>query len=74
MECLAPEADWTSNEGVYDAYVDWCAEKGEIPDKREYFGKDFGEVLRKVKRRRRTVNNSRLWGYAGVGIRPAPAG
>ncbi|MBN9520105.1 hypothetical protein J0H58_16520 [bacterium] len=74
VECLAPEADWTSNEGVYDAYVDWCAEKGEIPDKREYFGKDFGEVLRKVKRRRRTVNNSRLWGYAGVGIRPAPAG
>lgn len=72
-ECLEPEADWTSNERLFDAYLDWCAEKGEIPQQQQYFGKDFADVLRKANRQRRTVSGNRLWGYSGVGIRPAPS-
>lgn len=72
-ECLAADADWTSNDRLFDAYLDWCAGKGEIPQQHQYFGKDFGDVLRKAKRQRRTVGGERLWGYTGVAVRPAHA-
>ena len=62
--CTNQADDATSGQGLFEAYVHWCAENGEKPEANNSFAKALSE---RGIHKKRTKKGAR---YVGVGLRP----
>jgi len=77
-ECLIVENDrskwkpgmWVEKGQLYDLWHGWCKDRGQKAGAREQFGRWFIQAYPEVCSERRRIQSERMYGYAGVMMRP----